>query len=306
MKLSSITSGIVGLVSLWSCGVSAVAPPPYPSTRTRVSLHPSLVKELSDPDYKLWKVSNEDSKDTFSANGLTFTLSTVSSGSEFLGGYNKAVYTKPLPSVGQRLIGSGITTDNSGGSIALTITGLPAGEHSLSTWHNAWKDLDEVPTIAITLNGVSQISGRPGSVLENNMYDSAESWVHFESDGGPVKIVYKPSKGNMYLNGFEIDSESIGRQIRHPFPRHFSTGVPTTNDAFIASWKPTFNVDGGTYTVYIGTSATNLKRVAVDLIDPVYKFTDLEPGTSYYWRVDVKDTWWNEMLLGRTFKFTTD
>jgi hypothetical protein len=161
LSSSSIAAiGAIWLVSLVTaeCRNSSAAPPSYPETRTLVKLQPARVSALEDPDYNLWNIDDSDSVSEFSANGLDFTIKATSEGDKLVGGAVASVYTKPFPDVGQRLIGSGITTESDGGSITLTISGLPAGEHWLSSWHNAWEDLDDVPSIALVINGKGGIS----------------------------------------------------------------------------------------------------------------------------------------------------
>ncbi|CAM1502568.1 Fc.00g073440.m01.CDS01 [Cosmosporella sp. VM-42] len=301
MKVFLSATVAVALAAVWGSAAST-SPPPYPTTRTLVSLHPARVCPLPDPDYDIWRVKNRASS-KFKANGLHFTLAATTKGTKLHGGANKPVYKKPLPSVGQRLIGAGISTDTDGGSITLTITGLPAGRHSISTWHNAWEDLDKIPTVAVIIDGVSKISGRPQSARENNMFDSAASFAFFDSSGETVKVVYKPTGGNIYLNGFEIDSESVGRQIRFPHPEHRDKHVQAKAGAVTASWLPTFDVDGGTYNVYFGKSPDKLKNLAMELFEPEITFSGLTSGTTYYWRVDVYTSEFDDVHLGRIWKF---
>ena len=104
------------------------------------------------------------------------------------------------------------------------------------------------------------------------MFDSAASFAFFDSTGETVKIVYRPG-GNIYLNGFEIDSESVGRQIRFPQPKHRDRHVQIVDGAITASWLPTFDVDGGTYNVYFGTSPDELENLAMELFEPEITFS---------------------------------
>jgi hypothetical protein len=140
------------------CRNSSITPPPYPDTRTLVKLHPAQVNSLEDPDYALWEIDSSDAISDFSANGLDFSIKATSEGDKLVGDAFTSVYTKPFPDVGQRLIGSGITTESDGGLVTLTISGLPAGEHWLSTWHNAWEDLEDIPSVALIIDGTSGIS----------------------------------------------------------------------------------------------------------------------------------------------------
>lgn len=279
MRLPLSTSGLAALGAVWISSITAAEarnssalPPPYPDTRTLVKLHPAAVDALEDPDYNLWQINGNGALNEFSANGLDFTIK-ATTGSDTLVGDAFQVYTQPFPDVGQRLIGSGITTDSSGGSITLTITGLEAGEHWLSTWHNSWEDLDDIPSVQLIIDGTSGISvstkswthlgelkthanlvfaqGRPTTSQETNRYGTAliHSWTVFTSDGGTTEVEYKPRDGNMYLNGFEIDSESMGRQIRFPKPAHRDQEVDAPGGTVSASWERTFNVDGDQFNV---------------------------------------------------------
>lgn len=157
------------------------------------------------------------------------------------------------------------------------------------------------------------------------MFESAASFSFFDTTGGTVQVVYRPTGGNMYLNGFEIDSESQGRQIRYPLPQHRDDSVEAEDDAVAASWQPTFNVDGGTYNVYFGTSPDELEKLVMDLYDPEITFSGkwplclvflwefprfnhnlvgLSSGTTYYWRVDVTETFYGDVYFGRVWTFT--
>ncbi|KAK0391430.1 hypothetical protein NLU13_0930 [Sarocladium strictum] len=304
---SGLVSGAEGRPS------SATPPPPYPETRTLVKLHPARVNPLlQDADYELWEIGGgSDPAGMFRANsGLNFTIRATDEHDGLVGGAFAPVYTRPLPDVGQRLVGSGITTESDGGSITLTISGLPVGEHWLSTWHNAWKDMDDsdIPSVTLIIDGDSGISGRPQTSQEDNRYGDAliHSWTTFTVDGGDeTEVVYSPRGGNVYLNGFEIDSESMGRQIRFPKPAHRDEQVAAPSGVVSASWKRTLNVDGDEFDVYIGTSPDDMRLVGSRVHEPEFNLTGLAAGRTYYWRVDVYDTWWNEALSGRTLTFTT-
>jgi hypothetical protein len=123
-----------------------------------VKLQPANVATLADVDYSIWEISDV-AEATFSANELDFTLS---SDSVFQGNYYKYNYRQPLPTLGQRLVGTSVSNseDGSGGTIMLTIAGLPEGEHSLLTWHNSHIGLDEYATVSVAVNGEELASVR--------------------------------------------------------------------------------------------------------------------------------------------------
>jgi hypothetical protein len=98
---------------------------------------------------------------------------------------------------------------------------------------------------------VDDLQGRPQTSRETNRYGDAliHSWTTFTSNGDTTEVVYKPRGGNIYLNGFEIDSESMGRQIRFPKPAHRDDQVEAAGGVVSASWERTFNVDGDEFNV---------------------------------------------------------
>jgi len=66
-----------------------------------------------------------------------------------------------LPSLGQRMLGAGTTTESTDGTtITLTVRGLSAGSHSMLVFHNAWDNLASAATVSVSVDGKSVISVR--------------------------------------------------------------------------------------------------------------------------------------------------
>lgn len=137
--------GILGVIT----GLVALAS----AARTRVKVHPSQIRLLADTDWQAWTIADETSS-TFTANGLDFLLS-AGGDVALQGDRNKLIYEEFVPKLGERLLGSAITTneDSSGGPITLTIAGLEAGEHSVLAWHNSWQSGDDLATLSVSVNG---------------------------------------------------------------------------------------------------------------------------------------------------------
>ena len=110
--------------------------PAVPSSNVRIRLNPAKVRDTGDTDYTTWTIA-EGASSKFEPNntGLSFTLSAATG--KLNGNWNKAVYSRIITSLGERVVGEGISTiadngDNAGGvAIKLSISGLPAGEHSI-------------------------------------------------------------------------------------------------------------------------------------------------------------------------------
>src|SRR5690242_4534370 len=221
--------------------------PAIPSSNVRVRLNPARVRDTGDSDFVTWTVSEGASTQLQANNtGLSFTLSAASG--KLNGNWNKAVYSRIIASLGERVVGEGISTtadngDNAGFAIKLSIAGLPAGEHSILAWHNAWDALKTVASLTVTANGEEAAKGIKQTIRSDNIWESAASYVKFTAtEGEAVEIVYTPDTagdGRAFLNGFEIDGPSLENQISFPTPVHRDERVvPVENTTDItASWR---------------------------------------------------------------------
>jgi hypothetical protein len=133
----------------------ATAPPP-PASRIRVGLNPENVRPLEDSDFKLWSVGS-DAAPSKTFGNITFSLS-IPTDASWRGGWYKFGYSKFLSSMGERLVNQGLSTEAGGSAITLSITGLPAGPHTLLAWHNAWDKLAAVASLTVAVDGAPAAS----------------------------------------------------------------------------------------------------------------------------------------------------
>lgn len=277
----------------------------------RIRLNPAKIRDLGDEDFITWTVPNAALSEFAVKNtSLNFKLS-VSRG-RLSGNYNKAVYTRMVSSLGERVIAEGVTTesdngDNVGGiAITLVISGMSAGEHSLLTWHNAWDALKQTASVNITVNGKQVVSDIKQSVRADNIWEAAASYVTFTAaEGQPIEVVFTPDTGGdgrAFLNGLEIDGPDVRNQISFPTPSHRNERIERSgnNNGVSASWRATKAQDA-TYNVYLGTSPTELKNVVKKLTETSTTLTGLNSLEKFYWRVDVVAG--NQIHTGRTWTF---
>ena len=285
--------------------------PAVPNPSVRVRLNPARVRDTGDTDYTTWTVSEgASSKYTTNDTGLTFTLSAASG--KLNGNWNKAVYTRIIASLGERVIGEGISTaaDNGGNvggvAIKLSISGLSAGKHSILAWHNAWDALKAAASLTVSVDGKEAAKNIKQSIRIDNIWEATSSYVTFTAvQGETVEILYTPDTagdGRVFLNGFEIDGPSLENQISFPTPIHRDERVvPDENSTDVsASWGAA-KATGATYNVYLGTSPIELKSVATDLSQPKMTLQDVNTQETYYWRIDVVSG--NATYAGRVFTF---
>ncbi|PSN61884.1 family 1 polysaccharide lyase [Corynespora cassiicola Philippines] len=285
-----------------------------PSSNVRVRLHPAKVRDTGDDDYVKWTIPEAASAQLASnetgETGLSFSISAATG--KLNGNWNKAVYSRIISSLGERVIGQGISTinedgDNAGGvAITLSIEGLAAGEHSLLTWHNAWDALDATAKLSVAADGKELATGVEQTVRLDNIWESGTSYVKFmATEGKAVEITFTPDSGGdgrAFFNGFEVDGYAAEHRISFPSPAHRNERVEVQGNgtAVPVSWRAA-TVEGATYNVYIGTTPEELKSAALDLAETSTTFTGLNTLDTYYWRVDVVSG--NETYTGRVFTF---
>lgn len=267
----------------------------------RVQFYSPAARDLPDSDWSRWSVSAWGST---TINNITFALT---SGGALKGGEYKQQYRRPLPSIGERIVNQGITTETSNnGSITLTITGLPAGEHTLTTWHNTWEGVASPATLSITASGDKLASGVTQTSRVDNVYESGNSYIKFNvaSPSTSVAIVYTPSGGDgrVFLNAIEIDGPSLAQQIKFPSPANKDewNDLGGTN-SLAASWRAPSGVEGAKYNVYAGTKPTSLSSVAPGIRDTSTTLTGLNTMDTFYWRIDVVSG--NSTYIGRVYMF---
>ncbi|KAJ4299073.1 hypothetical protein N0V90_004317 [Kalmusia sp. IMI 367209] len=280
--------------------VRAAAPIDAP-TRMRVQFYSPSARDLPDSDWSRWSISAWG-KTTI--NGITFELK---SNSTLKGGEYKQQYRRPLPSLGERIVNQGITTETStGGVITLTLTGLPAGNHTLTTWHNAWESIPNPATLTITADGKNAATSIKQTSRVDNVYESGNSYIKFNvaSSATVMSIVYTPSGGDgrVFLNGIEIDAPSVAQQIGFPSPANKDEWVDFQGaSSFTASWRAPAGVSDAKYDVYVGTKATNLNSAVTGITSRSATLNGLNTMDTFYWRVDVVSG--STKYIGRVYMF---
>ena len=93
--------------------------------------------EVLEPGYTPWPVPKDCQSASLEVDGVKFT---VESEHIMRVGWNKALVQTAVENV--RLTGDGLNLDpkTTDGSLFLKIEGLPAGSHSIKTYHNSWQD----------------------------------------------------------------------------------------------------------------------------------------------------------------------
>jgi hypothetical protein len=211
-----------------------------------------------------------------------------------------------------------------GGAISLTILNLPAGVHSITTYHNdpwgpagaTWHTgINNISRCIVSANGVPVFMNTPTIV---STYDGRCGFAFFyvtnSYDGQPVVLNFDPDHSSpldfTILNGFEIDRPSApGTTATTVFPAQNDEHVFANNDAplpgtansgyLTLQWEPAgFAVSNY---LYFGTNSSAVLNAttaspqfmqaaaAVTGTTNSFNVTNLNSALTYYWRVDQLD-----------------
>lgn len=160
---ATIVAFAFGTVAVLGQGDPAPRPP---SSRLRVILNPARVRALDEPDFKLWTITGEPKSVSTTFGDTSITVAAANS--TIAGASYKWHYTRRVAPLGERVVAQGISTntDDAGNKpMTISITGLPAGKHSLLTWHNAWDSLKAVASVTVKVNGEDAETVRRASMI---------------------------------------------------------------------------------------------------------------------------------------------
>jgi fibronectin type 3 domain-containing protein len=229
-----------------------------------------------------------------------------------------------------------------GGALQLTISGLPAGVHTITTYHNdpwgnasggTWHGTNVMSRCVISVNSTSVFTNTPTLVATNDSKCGfAFFYVTNSIDNQPVVINFDPDHSSVLdfviLNGFEIDRPSPpGTSATAIFPSPGDEHIFANNDVplpgranagFAAlQWQPAgFAL---TNYLYFGTSSNAVlnattasteyqgESVAVAGTTNSFNVTNLNSALTYFWRVDQLDVdnGVTNLVTGNVWEFRT-
>ena len=229
-----------------------------------------------------------------------------------------------------------------GGAISLVIANLPAGIHTITTYHNdiwgsaaggTWHGTNVMSRCIISVNGTPVFTNTPSLVATNDgKCGFAFFYVTNSYDGQIVQLNFDPDHSSVLdftiLNGFEIDRPSApGTSASAVAPAPGDEHVAASNDIPLPGtanagylplqWTPAaFALSNY---VYFGTSSNavlnatpaspefKLAAVAVPGTTNSLNVTNLNSALTYYWRVDQLDTanGITNLVLGQVWEFRT-
>lgn len=194
-------------------------------------------------------------------------------------------------------------------AIDVTISGLPAGKHTIEAFHNyTFNTTDVLPTVGVKVGGTTKLTGVVQSKQAMTIHDAASSFVEFNvtNPAMPVVITYfSEQTGDTYtttrffINAIRIDGGApVTRMAYSPTPADQNYRVEDNSGTIEMTWKSANNATS--HVVYFSTDKKDVEDGSAEFTTHTSTATSLtktglSPLKRYYWRVD-------EVVGGVTYK----
>ncbi|QKJ30717.1 T9SS C-terminal target domain-containing protein [Mucilaginibacter mali] len=250
--------------------------------------------EVNELGYAAWPVKPGDS-DMMKLKGVTITFTKKGGSGRLASGYYKTAVQAPYYA---RLAGDGLILDGGAGSaIEMRISGLPAGEHTLLTYHNSLKGGNTQPgAINISVNGQQQVSNLQPTQRVHENSDSQTAFLHLSAQAGKDVVILFESAATsadhgIVINGFELNTGNIKEMARLPLPKNGDEHADADNGTLGLKW--TAAPQAAAHDVYLGTDSTAVATATHtsplfkgNVKTTGYNATGIYSMLTYYWRVD--------------------
>lgn len=204
-----------------------------------------------------------------------------------------------------RLVCDGVRVNNgtNGAQIEMRISGLPAGNHSILTYHN---NVDNLATgtfapIDVYLDGVMKYDNLMPTVRSTVTSDVPTAYVFANAVAGQdvvMLFVADTTTGvahkNFMLNGIEINVGNPLYQAKLPYPVHGDEHVDADNGTLNMSWTNAASAVASH--VYIGIDSASVANATPAsalykgrVTSSAYTASGQYSMNSYYWRIDQED-----------------
>ncbi len=279
----------------------------------------------TEPGYLRWNEGATNDTDPTGLTAMTKTFATSSGGtvtisfaqtalSQTNGGTGlKTERYRPHAETDRLLVGDGLTinpvTLATGGQLQMTLTGLPAGTHTLATYHNAWTNhaAGTLSPMSVSINGVATLASLQPSIRAASTAAVPTAYHTFTVTGpsdvttilftadaaAPAPVTVR----NVVINGFELNLSDPKLRARSPAPFDGDEHADADSGSITLSWSPPISATSASRDIYVGTDAATVRSAT--RASPEFKGnqTALTYAASiasrqarYFWRIDEIDT----------------
>lgn len=284
-----------------------------PQQKVDISITGRGDEETLEPGYTVWRVAQGKS-DSKVIDNITYTLSCPADAEYVLRtGWSKTyIQNADNKAKNGRLTFDGIAIDPTNthyASFTLKIEGLPAGTHSIQTYHNNWEDpaiyyltpfnvkcngelvhenimpthSQNVAANACLLTTTFTIA-KAGDAVELEFYTSEKN--PGSADAGQKRHYMVP-----VCNGFELNTVSVTSQAKDPYPADGDMHADCDSKSVTLTWHAA-NENIAKHLLYLGSDSASVADAVnpdATLTDTKYTMNNVYSMNTYYWRVDEVD-----------------
>ncbi|MBW4891881.1 T9SS C-terminal target domain-containing protein [Mucilaginibacter sp. HMF5004] len=259
-------------------------------------------REVNELGFTAWPIK-AGMADTITLKGIKIIFTKKGeNGTGLIAGYYKTAVQAPYYA---RLAGDGLSVKNgsAGAQIEMRIIGLPAGPHTLLTYHNniEGNKPNVFAPINIYVNGKLQFDKLTPSFRVHENSDSKSAYLKFETQKGKdVVILFEAdptsaaTNKNIIINGFELNTPNVIDMARLPHPLNADEHADADNNNLQLSWAAANNA--ASHDLYFGTDSASVATAThasalfkENLKKTAYAIGKVYSMLSYYWRVDEID-----------------
>jgi hypothetical protein len=257
--------------------------------------------DVRTPHWTDWRIPNGPAT-TGTFGDVRLTLRAVGDGSKVVADWWKRGFDfeATLASDGACLVPGG-----GDAALELVIEGLPAGRHSISSWHSAWSQ-EPAAAFDVAIDGREAAQGVLPAHRAVHNDEAAVVFAEFDAaDGKPVTVRFTPAAGggpvrSLFLNGVMLDEADPRPQVRRPEPANDDEHAP---EAPLLRWHAPESARE--FDVYLGTDAAAVAAATPGATEHLGRTSAREmkaaaatraarrerqsPNLDWFWRVDSVD-----------------
>ncbi len=199
--------------------------------------------------------------------------------------------------------------------LELVIGGLPAGPHTVATYHNSlWPAGKSPGGFNVLVDGQLTVTNLRPTIQATNDYEMTAAFFQVNARAGQEVVIGLVPTGpatvtNVILNGFEIDAANPLTKATEPQPANDDGHINGDDGTAWLSWRPALGAVA--HRVYLGTNEDLV--VQAETNEPQYQgvfstasfvATNLDSANTYFWRVDEVDAA-GRVTQGELWRFRT-
>lgn len=282
--------------------------------------------ETLQPGYTVWRVA-QGKTDSKVIDNVTYTLSCPADAAyELRTGWSKTyIQNADNKAKDGRLTFDGIALDPTNqvyGQFTLKIEGLPAGTHSIQTYHNNWENPEKwyCTPMTVKCNGTVVHENVLPTFSQNVAANACLLTTTFTiaNAGDAVEIEFSTSEANPgaadkgqanhymvpFCNGFELNTANIASQAKEPYPADGDMHTDADSKSITLKWTAA-NEGVAQHAIYWAldsASVADAAAPAATLTATEFTISNVYSMNTYYWRVDEIDASGN-VTKGNIWKF---